>query len=196
MADSCSLCFEDIGSTEIIKCSGICGGLFHYSCLSKENKNYKKAVIEMLNKIDNLQWYCENCIPHSLNTVLSKFTVGARYFDEIKSLLNSFISQTNPQTHSNSNSNSSSNSNQNQNEILLDPSTQHFNSMQHVNSMQHFNPTQNCNATQHATSSSSNENTTNDITAHTNSNSIGVSNDNSTDSTIGLLDASMDSVSS
>lgn len=93
---NCSLCAEDIGTTEIIKCSGICGGKFHYSCLSKENKNYKKTMVELLNKIDNLQWYCDSCIPHSLNTVVSKFTVGANYFDEIKSLLNSFISLTNP----------------------------------------------------------------------------------------------------
>lgn len=53
-------------------------------------------MVELLNKIDNLQWYCDSCIPHSLNTVVSKFTVGANYFDEIKSLLNSFISLTNP----------------------------------------------------------------------------------------------------
>lgn len=53
-------------------------------------------MVDLLNKIDNFQWYCDSCIPHSLNTVVSKFTMGANYFDEIKSLLNSFIQLTNP----------------------------------------------------------------------------------------------------
>lgn len=54
-----------------IECYGFCGKKFHFSCISKTNKAYKKQVITLLIEIPNLQWYCDDCIPYTINGTYS-----------------------------------------------------------------------------------------------------------------------------
>lgn len=44
---------------------------FHFTCISKSNKSYKKNVITLLIDIPNLQWYCDDCIPFTINGTYS-----------------------------------------------------------------------------------------------------------------------------
>lgn len=58
----CGSCALNIDSSiEVIHCYGMCGRNYHLSCLAIENNAYKKAVIEYLDKISNLHWYCNEC---------------------------------------------------------------------------------------------------------------------------------------
>lgn len=68
MGTKCNDCNNNISQTDDnIECYGFCGKSFHLNCLSKANKNYKKSVLNYLSLIPNFQWYCNECIPHTIN---------------------------------------------------------------------------------------------------------------------------------
>lgn len=115
---NCGLCLSDVRDMDSITCYGLCGRTFHLTCLANENNNYKKAVVEYLRKIQNLQWYCDNCIPHTINGLVSTFKECASYLNEFKRLLpilsahcNIFSSHANPSFDSASTSTNKNNSN-------------------------------------------------------------------------------------
>lgn len=54
---------------EKIACYGFCNSVFHFSCIAKENNNYKKGILKTLADIPNLQWYCNDCLQHTIDGV-------------------------------------------------------------------------------------------------------------------------------
>lgn len=65
---NCAECKENLQLKDNrIECYGFCGKKFHFSCISKTNKAYKKHVMTLLIEIPNFQWYCDDCIPHTIN---------------------------------------------------------------------------------------------------------------------------------
>lgn len=72
---NCGICVADLSDGEVIQCYGVCGRSFHYACIEAEDetKSYKKVLIEYMRKIPNLQWYCETCLPLSVNGLVSTF---------------------------------------------------------------------------------------------------------------------------
>lgn len=64
MARICSLC-TDPANVEYIVCNGGCDSTFHISCLAKENKAYTKKLCGQLQSIQNLWWYCSQCMESS-----------------------------------------------------------------------------------------------------------------------------------
>lgn len=72
---NCSKCeLEIVPADSSLKCRG-CGNHFHFSCLSSANSAYKKALINALNKISNLLWFCDHCLPKIKNAFPSHGTV-------------------------------------------------------------------------------------------------------------------------
>lgn len=68
----CAVCSDKLQLTENrIECYGFCGKKFHFSCISKSNKAYKKHVMTLLIEIANFQWYCDDCIPYTINGTYS-----------------------------------------------------------------------------------------------------------------------------
>lgn len=49
-----------------LKCIGFCGNVFHLSCLTGKNKLYKKNLITAIIGIQNLIWFCDECLPNIL----------------------------------------------------------------------------------------------------------------------------------
>ena len=64
---SCSKCSEPTANLDTIQCYGFCGRTFHFTCISQDNSDYKKSIIGYLQKIANLQWYCNDCVPFTIN---------------------------------------------------------------------------------------------------------------------------------
>lgn len=64
---NCATC-QELADGNSLKCNGSCGNLFHISCLSPKNGNYKNALIGYLSKIPNLRWYCDCCVSLPLDT--------------------------------------------------------------------------------------------------------------------------------
>lgn len=65
---ACAECNHSIKSnSDSIECYGFCGRKFHFTCVSKNNSSYKKAIIPYLVNIPNLQWYCNDCLPLTFN---------------------------------------------------------------------------------------------------------------------------------
>lgn len=66
---NCTKCALEITTKhDSLKCRGICGNHFHLSCLSSANKAYKKALIAALLNIQNLLWFCDDCLPNITDT--------------------------------------------------------------------------------------------------------------------------------
>lgn len=124
---SCSTCNDLIANSDSIQCYGFCGRKFHFACISKDNGDYKKSVIGFLQKIANFQWYCNECIPFTINGIFSGILAIIQENVQSLKLLNSQIhghsSQFQLNAHANSfvsqiNSNSIPiNTNTNQNSI-------------------------------------------------------------------------------
>lgn len=100
MANICGLCATD-AKVDVIKCYGMCGKLFHLTCLSSDQKQslLKKALLPYLNNISGLHWYCDNCVPHTLNGLVKSFADCVIGIGEIKAMLltsNSSSTQTPP----------------------------------------------------------------------------------------------------
>lgn len=69
---NCAECKENLQiKDDRIECYGFCAKRFHFSCISKHNKFYKKNVITLLIEIPNFHWYCDDCIPHTINGTYS-----------------------------------------------------------------------------------------------------------------------------
>lgn len=93
---SCTTCHEPADGF-ILKCSGLCNGLFHISCLSTSNTHYKNALItSYFNKIPNLRWLCDNCIPletdpkqHIISELTNRLTDIKAFADNLLTTLNS-----------------------------------------------------------------------------------------------------------
>lgn len=69
---NCAECKENLQiKDDRIECYGFCGKKFHFSCISKYNKFYKKNMITLLIEIPNFQWYCDDCIPYTINGTYS-----------------------------------------------------------------------------------------------------------------------------
>lgn len=67
---SCEHCDIKLKSKdEKIACYGFCNSVFHFSCIAKENTNYKKGILKTLADIPNLQWYCNDCLQHTIDGV-------------------------------------------------------------------------------------------------------------------------------
>lgn len=61
----CTSCNLEITSKhDTLECFGACGHKFHFSCLNGANKSYKKSLISTLNDIQNLLWFCDECLPN------------------------------------------------------------------------------------------------------------------------------------
>lgn len=61
----CTSCKLEITSKhDSLECFGACGHRFHFLCLSGANKSYKKTLINTLNDIHNLLWFCDECLPN------------------------------------------------------------------------------------------------------------------------------------
>lgn len=71
MESICGVCFGSIviDDVSVVNCYGPCGKKFHTSCI-----NLKKAIVTFLKSCPNLQWYCDGCLPSSLNAVMQKIT--------------------------------------------------------------------------------------------------------------------------
>lgn len=120
---SCSTCSETIGNSDSIECYGFCGRKFHFACISKDNKDYKKAIIAFLQNIMNLQWYCNDCVPLTINgtfsgilDVIKQHSDGANnLMQQLNSQIQSQAQFTQTQTHTPTQTqlNSESNSNAN-----------------------------------------------------------------------------------
>lgn len=54
-------------NSDSIDCYGFCGHKYHFTCVSKNNSSYKKAIIPYLVNIPNLQWYCNDCLSLTFN---------------------------------------------------------------------------------------------------------------------------------
>lgn len=76
-----------------IKCSGICGNSFHISCLSKDNNAYKNGLIKLIANIPNLNWYCDNCLPFTLNGLATCFTDCTKQIAQLSTTLAPFLEQ-------------------------------------------------------------------------------------------------------
>lgn len=62
---NCTSCeFEITNKHDTLQCFGLCGHKYHYTCLSSRNKYYKKPLITALNEIQNLLWFCDECLPN------------------------------------------------------------------------------------------------------------------------------------
>lgn len=67
----CAECKQHCTPTDdCFKCNGSCGNFYHLSCLSRRNKYYKKSVVAVLSQIPNMLWYCNNCLPYTLENAL------------------------------------------------------------------------------------------------------------------------------
>lgn len=67
MSESCAECNVDITSNDDnIGCNGMCSNKYHLSCLSRSNKHYKKSIVTLLMHVPNLHWYCNDCLPYTL----------------------------------------------------------------------------------------------------------------------------------
>lgn len=84
---NCSLCVELLGVTDTLQCYGFCGKSFHLSCLMKTNNNYKKSLIDSLQKLPNLHWYCDICHALSMNGISRAFSECASTLIQIKHIL-------------------------------------------------------------------------------------------------------------
>lgn len=71
---NCSKCTLEIAlSQDQLKCRGCCNH-FHRLCLVKANKNYKPSLITVLLNIENLLWFCDECLPNTLIAISSHGT--------------------------------------------------------------------------------------------------------------------------
>lgn len=62
---NCTSCKLEITSKhDSLEYFGACGRIFHFSCLISKNKSYKKSLIRTLNDIQNLLWFCDECLPN------------------------------------------------------------------------------------------------------------------------------------
>lgn len=72
MDDCCADCDEIIDvNGDSISCNGVCGKKYHFACISNTNKHYKKNIVQFLLQIPNLHWYCNNCLPYTLEGAFS-----------------------------------------------------------------------------------------------------------------------------
>lgn len=70
---NCSKCVLEITARDSsLKCRGVCGNHLHFECLSSANKAYKKSLIAALNGIPNLLWFCDDCLPNTINALSSR----------------------------------------------------------------------------------------------------------------------------
>lgn len=84
----CGTCVLPIDTqNDVFGCYGICGRKFHLSCLSSGNNAYKSKIIDYLNKIGNLHWYCDECQPFTVNGMVGSFKDCVRVLSDIKPLL-------------------------------------------------------------------------------------------------------------
>lgn len=96
---ACAQCSEEITSkNDSIECYGFCGHKFYFQCVANNNTSYKKSILSFLINIPNLQWYCNDCIPHTIsgtfNGILKKLDQCS---DDINQLAKSKLK---PQTDS------------------------------------------------------------------------------------------------
>lgn len=91
----CSECKLVISSEHSsLGCYGFCGKKFHFDCVAKRDNSYKKAIIDYLTKIPNLQWFCDDCIPLTINGVHSSIlTKIQKCSDDINMLAQIKITQ-------------------------------------------------------------------------------------------------------
>lgn len=67
MASICGICNVGVGeSLDELSCYGFCRRSFHFTCISRENPHYKKALLATLMQIPNLKWFCPDCNANSL----------------------------------------------------------------------------------------------------------------------------------
>lgn len=68
---SCQL--ELTHSHDTLECMNfaVCGNKYHFSCLSAGNKSYKKSLITSLCDIQNLLWFCDECLPNITGAFVS-----------------------------------------------------------------------------------------------------------------------------
>lgn len=97
MASICDICNDRVGdSLDGIKCYGLCRRTFHFTCISKSNPHYKKALLSTLSQIPNLKWFCNDCIVNSLiiaNTAFHPITQSlSNCVTQITSLMSSAVS--------------------------------------------------------------------------------------------------------
>lgn len=91
---NCKTCQEPVNANTL-KCSGPCSESFHISCLASINTQYKNALTPYMNKIPNLLWFCDNCIPDPSN--LPKHTAAdlTNHLDSIKSFVDTILTTLN-----------------------------------------------------------------------------------------------------
>lgn len=82
--NTCNTCeFEIADSDDALQCYGFCGQKFHFPCISKENKKYKKALINYLIDIPNLQWFCNECICNTINATYNGILKNLHQFSNV-----------------------------------------------------------------------------------------------------------------
>lgn len=92
--DNCILCAQPADNIkDSIRCYGFCAKSFHLSCLSKENANYKKSIVDLLSKIKNIHWYCDICDTLSVNGIASSLVSSAKLITDLKSTLRPLLDQ-------------------------------------------------------------------------------------------------------
>lgn len=68
--EPCNVCKEEIvNRKDFISCYGFCNNNFHFSCLKNGNENYKNPLLGYLDKIPNLQWFCNDCVQYTIDGV-------------------------------------------------------------------------------------------------------------------------------
>lgn len=103
---ACAECKHTIKSnSDSIECYGFCGRKYHFTCVSKNNPSYKKAIISYLVNIPNLQWYCNDCLPLTFNGILSKLN---KCTDNLNDVVTPKVTQNADVPNSNADQNDSS----------------------------------------------------------------------------------------
>lgn len=86
----CGTCVEPVRGNDYLNCYGVCGRSFHFTCIADddENRAYKKLMQELLpkfpKKIPNFQWYCDTCLPLSVNGIITTLSDCAGVLHSVK----------------------------------------------------------------------------------------------------------------
>lgn len=87
----CASCMHVITDDDnnSIKCYGLCGNTFHLKCLNKIGATnvFNKTVVNFLNKISGMRWYCEMCQNLASNGVISNLSQCTGFIAELKTSL-------------------------------------------------------------------------------------------------------------
>ena len=86
----CASCMQvSIDDNNSIKRYGLCGNTFHLKCLNKNTATtvFNKTVINILNKVPGIQWYCGTCNNLASNNVINNLTQCTGFIAEFKTSL-------------------------------------------------------------------------------------------------------------